>query len=116
MEKESLEKKIKRIIWAMSNFRPNETGLPMVIWINPKTGLEKHGPRIKVQKDHGSKAQLGKWVTFTISKDPQLKGVLPLQDKKLVIQFIKTNLEILLALWEDEISPLDFGLKIKKVS
>ena len=116
MNKKILIKKIaKKIIWAMSNFRPTETGLPMVIWVNPKTGLEKHGPRIKVQKEHGSKSQLGNWVSVTINKNPEIKGKLSPQDSRLVFKFIKENLDNLLALWNDEISPLEFGSKIKKL-
>jgi hypothetical protein len=38
-------------IWAMANFRPKTTGLPMIMWIIPKTSKEKHGPRIKLQKN-----------------------------------------------------------------
>jgi hypothetical protein len=112
---DKIKKIAEKIIWAMSNFRPMETGLPMVIWVNPKTGLEKHGPRIKVQKEHGSKSQLGNWASVTISKNPEVRGKLSPQDAKLVFAFIEENLENLLSLWNDEISPLEFGSKIKKI-
>jgi hypothetical protein len=103
MEKK-FTKKIHEMIWAMANIRPEETGLPMVIWIKPK-GNEKHGPRIKVQKEHGEKANEGQWVTVTIEDNPKIIGdKLSTEDMKLVKKFINLNRDTLLQIWNDTIS------------
>jgi hypothetical protein len=95
-------------IWEMANIRPNKTGLPMVIWIKPKT-TEKHGPRIKVQISHGDKIKINNWVSISIEDSPQLFGSgLSIDDFNLIVKFIKNNKDNLLKVWNDEIDPIDF--------
>lgn len=104
-------------VLAMTNIRPKETGLPMTIWVQPRTGKERHGPRIKVQNHHGDKATPGEWASVTIEHNPKIKsGTLSPSDFKLVKKFILNNLEELLKLWSDEISPHEFTMHIKKIS
>jgi hypothetical protein len=103
-------------IFEMSNLRPRETGLPMVIWVNPSTGKEKHGPRIKVQTFHGTKSDPDKLVAVGFTRDGKIEnfGGLSNQDFKLVSNFIENNLNNLLRLWDDEISPVEFAQAIVK--
>ena len=102
-------------VWAMSNVRPIKTGLPMVIWIKPR-GNENHGPRIKVQKEHGEKAREGFWVSVTIEDRPRIIGSgLSDRDFKLVEQFIKLNKIDLLKVWNDEVDPSDIVNNFKKI-
>ena len=105
---EEANKKIGDLVVEMANIRPNVTGLPMVIWIQPDTGLP-HGPRIKVQKQHGSKIQPYQWASVSISGEPEIKnGELSLEDFDLVKDFILKHKDKLLEVWNDEISPDDF--------
>lgn len=101
----------------MSNLRPNETGLPMVIWVQPNTGRLKHGPRIKVQTAHGHKASSDKFASVGFSRDGEVQnfGGLTHSDFELVKQFIAINLDLLINLWDDEISPMEFASQMKKV-
>lgn len=94
----------------MANLRPGKTGLPMVIWIFPQTGKEKHKtPRIKVQTKHGEKAKHGFWVTVTVEKEPKVIGSgLNSSDTELVKEFISLNIKNLIKVWKDEIDPIDF--------
>ena len=101
-------------VWAMSNIRPKNTGLPMIIWIKPK-GNEQHGPRIKVQKEHGEKAKEGFWVSVTIEDRPKVIGDLSKKDEKLVKKFIKLNKEVLLDVWNDILDPYDAINKFTKI-
>ena len=101
--------------FTMSNIRPKHTGLPMVIWVSPKTGKEKHGPRIKAQTTHGDKAQMGNWVTVTVEENPQVIGEgLDTGDTEAVKAFVKRNKETLLKLWSDELDPLDLPKFLKQ--
>lgn len=100
-------------LWEMANLRPKTTGLPMVIWVKPKT-TEKHGPRLKVQLSHGSKVKEGEWVSVTIENEPKVIGKgLKDSDFNLVSAFIITNKDGLLKLWKDQIDPVEFAKGIK---
>ena len=92
-------------LFEMSNLRPKETGLPMVLWIKPSSGTEKHGPRVKVQTIHGEKAKLGKTVSLSISDNPEIvagRG-LSTKDLKVAATFVRNNKDLLLKFWNDEV-------------
>ena len=102
------------MLLEMANIRPAETGLPMVIWVQPDIH-KKHGPRIKVQTEHGDKIS-SHWSSVTIENNPRIiVGELSSSDFKFVARFILLNLEPLLRLWNDEISPIQFGTIMQKV-
>ena len=113
----SIEKPRRITVADMANLRPDKTGLPMVIWIFPQTGKEKHKtPRIKVQTHHGSKAQSGSWVTVTVEAEPKIIGSgLSGDDIEIVKQFIMQNKTGLLKVWNDKIDPVDFANTLKKL-
>ncbi|MGA2433941.1 MAG: hypothetical protein ABSG25_01510 [Bryobacteraceae bacterium] len=97
----------KHEIYEMSNLRNYATGLPMVIWVQPKSGKEKHGARIKVAKMYGDKT-IDDLFTITISDKPEVigdVGDIKMNDIKKVIKFIKINKDLLLSIWNDEIDP-----------
>ena len=114
---------IKRIIkeesiFEMSNIRPEESGLPMVIWVSPKTGNEGYNARIKVERSYGNKAKKDMF-TMTIDKtNPEIiagdQGSISNKDVEKVKDFIRNNYTNLISLWNDNISPTQFTLKIKK--
>ena len=41
-------------LFLMANLRPDETGLPMVIWVSER-GNARHDARVKVSQAHGSR-------------------------------------------------------------
>lgn len=104
-------------LYEMSNIRPASTGLPMVVWIQPDMGRSKHGPRIKVQTSHGSKADPENMAAVGFSRDGKIVnfGGLTSSDFSLVSKFITLNLQGLLNLWDDEIDPAAFLKDMKKV-
>ncbi len=107
--------KLQELITEMANIRPKRTGLPMVIWIKPKTG-EKHSARIKVQSIHGDKINISNWVSVTISNNPKIfNGKLSKEDFLLIKEFIQKNIKGLLQVWNDEIEPADFIENINKI-
>lgn len=105
-------------LYEMANIRPEESGLPVVIWVMPKTGNEKHNARIKVERNYGNKAKND---TFSLSIDkenPQIvagdKGNLSNKDVELIKLFVINNYTALMSLWNDNISPFQFVSKIRK--
>jgi len=100
----------------MSNIRPNETGLKMVIWILPYTGKEGHWAIIKVAKKYGDKVS-NDLFTVTIEDNPEIigdTGEIKSVDIQKIILFIKKNKKTLLDVWNDEISPTEAVKKFKK--
>lgn len=101
----------------MSNLRNKETGLPMVVWLQPKTRREQHWARIKVSKKYGDKVSEDLF-TITIENEPQVvgdTGDIKTNDIKKVIEFVKINKDLLLDFWNDEIAVSDLINGIKKV-
>lgn len=120
MIKERLRKmKIGDIeVWAMANFRPKSTGIPMVIWIIPKSGKEKHGPRIKVQNNYNDVISPGSWFSVTIEEIPKVVGStkeIKTKDIKKAISFVKKNLGSLKEYWNGLLTTDDLLEKIIKV-
>jgi len=103
-------------IYEMANIRPDETNLPMVIWIFPKTGKEKHSARIKVSKKYGEKAS-DDMFTITIPDYEIIgdTGNIKKQDIEKVIAFVKLNEQVILQVWEDKISPAKAVSLFKKL-
>jgi hypothetical protein len=104
-------------VYEMSNIRQRETGLPMVIWVQPKTDREKHGPRIKVQTNYNTKSDPGKLVAIGFTRNGEIVnfGGLNKKDFDLVSKFMKLNIDKLIELWDDEISPFEFTKNMTKV-
>lgn len=102
-------------LYEMANLRPDETNLPMVIYVQPKTDKEQHGPRIKVQKEHGEKVKK-EMVSIGFTREGKVSNFngLAESDFKLVTEFINNNLKGLLDLWDDKISPTEFSKTIIK--
>lgn len=65
-----LEKEAGYSQWAMANIAPRKTGLKDMIWTHPKTGREKHGPRIKAYPN-GIKYSDKDSVSITVSDKPR---------------------------------------------
>ena len=102
-------------VWGMANLRPEDTGLPMVIWVSEK-GNTRHGPRIKVSTKMGDKIDPKSVLTVTVSDDPaQIGGSLPTKVFDLVKKFIATNKDVLLGYWERQLSTKEMLSKLTKV-
>ena len=101
----------------MANFKPNETGLPMCIYLSPTTGL-KHGPRIKVFDKYGNCGNNEKQVPITISDNPSVEGKfdnIKLKDVELVKQWIIKNKSALIDFYYNKISIDIFRNRLNKV-
>ena len=101
-------------IYGMANLRPDDTGLPMVIWVSEKGGA-KHGPRIKVSKKMGDKIDPGNTLTVTVPEAKQIGGTLPPKVFQQVKAFIILNGAVILQYWEQKISTKEMLDALKKV-
>lgn len=99
-------------LFEMANARQSETGLPVIIFVS--TAESSHGPRIKVQADYATKVNHGNWFAMTIEDEPvivaNVKNANKLSQKDLaaVARFIRINRQLLLDLWDQEISHREF--------
>jgi hypothetical protein len=103
-------------IYEMANLRQPETGLRRIIWVATKSGREKHGPRIKVQKDTSRKINNGEWVSVTIADDPKIVGgqAKDLEsDFKEIKEFIVKHKVLLLKYWKGTITTTDLLMGLK---
>lgn len=107
---------LEEYLFEMSNLRPSETGLPMVVWILPKSGREKHGPRIKVQTKHGRKMDASNTVSVSVSDKPKIMAGSGLSQKdfKIISAFINKHKEALMGYWDEELSTMELISKLNK--
>lgn len=103
----------------MANVQVDETGLPVVIWIEERSDTpdDRHGPRMKVM------THFGKWrpsesVSVTISRNPEVMGKrnLDIYIFNKVKEFIALNYDLLWLYWEHGISTTEIIKKFIKVS
>lgn len=99
-------------LFEMSNLSKRDTGLPRVIWVSVKTGGERHGPRIKVQKTEANKVTPNDWFSVTISDEPKIvnnskKIKISSRDYKKIVKWIELNKKVLLDYWNCKTNTLD---------
>jgi len=92
-------------LFLMANLFPEDTGLPMVVWISEKGGA-RHDARVKVARSHGSKARPDDTVSVSVREPPIVVAGegLAAADLKLVQAWIELNRPIILDHWSGKIS------------
>lgn len=107
-------------MWEMTNLKPEETGLPVIIYVSDK-GNSQHGPRIKVQNDYSSKVT-NDWFSVTIANDAKvpdsqshIKIKVKAKDIDKVKQWVRLNRDLLLKYWNGTITTTTFIKEFKKL-
>jgi hypothetical protein len=91
--------------YEMANLFPKHTGLPFVVWISYKGGVQ-HDVRVKVS--HGPKAVPSEMVSVAIRpKVHVVEGKLSAGDLALLTKWIELNRDVLLKYWEGDIDTKD---------
>lgn len=106
---------------AMSNLRPEDTGIPgVVIWVSAgefegKKG--QHGPRVKVILGGGKVTQesLAAAPSVTIADGKVVRGKLTGKVLKQVRDFLELNREVLLQYWNQDIGTIAMGNGIREI-
>jgi len=99
--------------FEMSNLTPEDTGLPFIIWISPKSGKEGHWARIKVEYNN-------KLYSMSIDDNPEwkikdhIKIPVPIKQTKKIIDFVKQNKNILLDYWNSK-GNMSMGFVLKNI-
>ena len=90
--------------FLMSNLFPEDTGLPMTIWVSAKGGA-RHDVRVKVNMAHGQKVGLDNMAVVGVRPQPRLiHGTLANRDLNAVFDWIGLNREIIIDHWEGRAS------------
>jgi len=113
---EPFDRKGDDFLFEMANYRQDDTGLPMIIWILEK-GSVRHGPRIKVNATHSHKMDIKTAISVTVDDDPRCvaEGELPGDDMKKIRQFIALNKDVILDYWHERIGAGEFFRRLKKI-
>lgn len=96
-------------LYEMANLFPDETGLPMTVWVSPR-GNARHDARIKVNMTHGNRMTIENTAVVAIRPDPRVvEGRLSSEDQAAVFHWIALNIETLIAYWNGEIGTIQLG-------
>ena len=103
-------------LYLMANIRPESSGLPMIIWVS-EHGNARHGPRIKVSLQHGTKLDPYRTASVSIEDVPELvAGNLSPPDLRAVQEYVRLNRATLLAYWTGEIDTVKLASRLKALS
>lgn len=106
----------QQLLCEMANFlRSRHEELPSNIWVSFKNA--KHGPRIKIQRNKGTRMQINDTFSMTISDSPTIVGdvgsELSSQDIDYFKGFVIGNKKLLLDYWEGNVDTSDLATNLK---
>jgi hypothetical protein len=105
---ESIETVEAEDIFFMTNLSPRMTGLPMSIWVSPR-GNARHDVRIKVNTTHGNRMTIEDTAVVAVRPAPRVvAGRLTAEDRRLVADWVRLNLEAIIGYWDDELDTGQF--------
>jgi hypothetical protein len=111
---EPLEEDIESL-FEMANLEPKYTGLPMVVWANPRGGA-RHDVRIKVNMTHGNNMNPTNLAVVSVRPAPELlAGNLSRSDLTQVKKWIELNKDVILEYWEGKIGTIEFSSRLKSI-
>ena len=91
-------------LFLMSNLYPEDTGLPMTIWVSVK-GRARHDARVKVNMAHGARMDPDNLAVVSVRPQPRLlHGELSSRDLEGVVGWIELNREAIIDHWEGRAS------------
>ena len=99
----------------MANLFPNETGLPMTVWVSPR-GNARHDVRIKVNITHGNQMIISNTAVVAVRPTPRLiAGRLSPDDAQSVFEWVKLNTDTLVDYWNGQIGTIQMARMLKPV-
>jgi hypothetical protein len=103
--------------WAAMQVPPDDSGLPMAVWITENDGYP-HGVRVKVSKIYSGR---GSWrhdsVSIGVRPQPHeiTAGSPPAADFALVRQWIELNHQAIIEFWDGKITPRQAQVQLRKL-
>jgi hypothetical protein len=96
-------------LYEMANVYPNETGLPMTVWVSPR-GHARHDVRVKVCRVHGARMTIDNTAVVAIRPTPRLvEGQLSPLDMNVVNDWLRLNEAALVDYWEGTIGTVELA-------
>jgi len=96
-------------LFEMANLYPDETGLPMTVWVSPR-GNARHDVRIKVNMTHGNRMTVENTAVVAIRPSPHIiAGQLSSEDEATVYRWITMNSAALVAYWNGDIGTIQLS-------
>jgi hypothetical protein len=100
-------------IFQMTNLSPRMTGLPMSVWVSPRSNA-RHDVRIKVNMAHGNRMNIDNTAVVAVRPSPRvLAGCLESDDQRVVAEWIALNFDAIISYWEEDIDTGQFIEKLK---
>lgn len=105
----------ERLSYEMTNLYPRDTGLPMTVWIGPKSGA-RHDVRVKVHQRHGDRMDPLNTASVAVRPEPRLvQGRLDSDDLRQVIAWIELNRDVIVDFWEGVASAREMAARLQDV-
>jgi hypothetical protein len=103
-------------IFLMTNLSPRMTGLPMAVWVSPRSNA-RHDVRIKVNMTHGNRMNIDNTAVVAVRPSPRvLSGRLGSDDQRVVAEWITLNLDAIFSYWNEELDTGEFIERLKILS
>ena len=100
-------------LFLMSNLYPEDTGLPMTVWVSTKGGA-RHDARVKANIAHGPRMNADNLAVVSVRPQPRLlHGELSRRDLEAVIAWIELNREVIIDHWEGRVSSAALFRRLK---
>src|ERR1700751_518730 len=102
-------------LYELVNIFPADSGLPMTVWAGPRGGA-RHDVRVKVNMTHGNHMSISNTAVVAVRPRPRLiSGTLSSPDMSAVSTWLQLNEDDLVALWDGQISGIEFGRRIQRL-
>jgi hypothetical protein len=103
-------------LYLMANLRPDDTGLPMVVWISER-GRARHDVRVKVARVHGHRASPYDTASVGVRPSPRvLAGTLSPGDLHAVSRWIALNEPTIVDYWDGTIGTGELMRRLQPIS
>ena len=101
--------------FEMANLFPDNTGLPMTVWVSAR-GFAQHDVRIKANQQDGNRMDPGNTAVVAVRPEPKvLHGSLSSAQEAKLFEWVTRNQAILVELWEGKIDFVGFVTRMQKV-
>ena len=102
--------------WAAVKLVPDDTGLPMAVWITENDGYP-HDVRVKVSTLHGGRGSWRAAPSVGVRPRPHeiVPGSLPAADVALVSRWIELNRDMIIDFWNGAITPRQVYPRLRKL-
>jgi hypothetical protein len=103
--------------WASVKLPPDETGLPMAVWITENDGYP-HDVRVKVSILHGGRGSWRAAQSMAVRPRPReiAPGSLPAADVALVSRWIDLNRDVIIDFWGGAITSREVHARLQRLA